>query len=67
VLRNTMAQVELRRTDDRTRALGDTVSELFAIDEARRRLAAEMPGLGIRRFAPGAPVQHKCNTMNLSN
>src|SRR5258708_5253710 len=29
VLRNTMAQVALRRTDDRTKALGDTVSELL--------------------------------------
>jgi 3-(3-hydroxy-phenyl)propionate hydroxylase len=48
VLRNTMAQVALRRTDDRTRALSDTVSELLGMDEPRRRLAAEMSGLGIR-------------------
>ncbi len=48
VLRNTMAQVALRRTDDRTKALGDTVSELMSLDEPRRRLAAEMSGLGIR-------------------
>ena len=47
VLRNTMAQTALRRTDDRTKALGDTVSELLAKDEPRRRLAAEMSGLGI--------------------
>jgi 3-(3-hydroxy-phenyl)propionate hydroxylase len=47
VLRNTMAQVALRRTDDRTRALSDTVSELLGMDEPRRRLAAEMSGLGI--------------------
>ncbi|MCA1832164.1 MAG: FAD-dependent monooxygenase [Actinomycetota bacterium] len=47
VLRNTMAQVALRRTDDRTKALGDTVSEFVAMDEPRRRLAAEMSGLGI--------------------
>jgi Aromatic-ring hydroxylase, C-terminal/FAD binding domain len=47
VLRNTMAQVALRRTDDRTKALGDTVSELLGMDEPRRRLAAEMSGLGI--------------------
>ena len=32
VLRNTMAQVALRRTDDRTKALSDTVSELLGID-----------------------------------
>ena len=48
VLRNTMAQVALRRTDDRTKALGDTVSELLGMDEPRKRLAAEMSGLGIR-------------------
>jgi 2-polyprenyl-6-methoxyphenol hydroxylase-like FAD-dependent oxidoreductase len=47
VFRNTMAQVALRRTDDRTRVLGDTVSEFLGMDEPRRRLAAEMSGLGI--------------------
>jgi 2-polyprenyl-6-methoxyphenol hydroxylase-like FAD-dependent oxidoreductase len=47
VLRNTMAQVALRRTDDRTKALGDTVSDLLGMNEPRRRLAAEMSGLGI--------------------
>jgi FAD binding domain/Aromatic-ring hydroxylase, C-terminal len=47
VLRNTMAQVALRRTDDRSKALGDTVSELLGMDEPRRRLAAEMSGLDI--------------------
>jgi 3-(3-hydroxy-phenyl)propionate hydroxylase len=46
-LRNTMAQVALRRTDDRTKALGDTVSELLGLDEPRRRLAAEISGLDI--------------------
>jgi 3-(3-hydroxy-phenyl)propionate hydroxylase len=43
-----MAQVALRRTDDRTKALGDTVSEFLGMDEPRRRLAAEMSGLGLR-------------------
>jgi 3-(3-hydroxy-phenyl)propionate hydroxylase len=47
VLRNTMALVALRRTDDRTKALGDTVSELFRRDEPRKRLASEMSGLGV--------------------
>ena len=47
VLRNTMAQIALRRPDDRTKALGDTVSELLGMDEPRRRLAAEMSGLDI--------------------
>jgi 3-(3-hydroxy-phenyl)propionate hydroxylase len=47
VLRNTMAQVALRRTDDRTRALGDTVSQLLGMAEPRKRLAAEMSGLDV--------------------
>jgi 3-(3-hydroxy-phenyl)propionate hydroxylase len=47
VLRNTMAQVALRRPDDRTKALGDIMSELLAMDEPRRRLAAMMSGLDI--------------------
>jgi 2-polyprenyl-6-methoxyphenol hydroxylase-like FAD-dependent oxidoreductase len=47
VLRNTMAQMALRRTDDRSKALSDTISEFLNIDELRRRLAAEMSGLGI--------------------
>ena len=47
VLRNTMAQVALLRTDDRTKALHNTVSELLNMNEPRRRIAAEMSGLGI--------------------
>jgi 3-(3-hydroxy-phenyl)propionate hydroxylase len=47
VLRNTMAQVALRRPDDRSKALGDTVAELLGMHEPRRRIAAEMSGLGI--------------------
>jgi hypothetical protein len=46
-LRNTMAQVALLRTDDRTNALRDTVSELLSMDEPRKRFAAEMSGLDI--------------------
>jgi 3-(3-hydroxy-phenyl)propionate hydroxylase len=46
-LRNTMAQVALlRRPDDRINALRDIMSELLGMDEPRRRLAAEMSGLG---------------------
>jgi 2-polyprenyl-6-methoxyphenol hydroxylase-like FAD-dependent oxidoreductase len=48
VLRNTMAQVALLRTDDRTNALRDTISELLGMDEPRRRFAAMMSGLDIR-------------------
>ena len=48
VLRNTMAQVELlRRLNDRIKALRDIMSELIAMDEPRRRLAAEITGLGV--------------------
>jgi 3-(3-hydroxy-phenyl)propionate hydroxylase len=47
VLQNTMGQVALLRTDDRTNALRETVSELLSMDEPRRRLAAEMSGLGV--------------------
>jgi 3-(3-hydroxy-phenyl)propionate hydroxylase len=47
VLRNTMAHVALRRTDDRTKALSDTVAELLSMDEPRRHLAAELSGLGV--------------------
>ena len=47
VLRNTMAQVALLRTDDRTNALRDTISELLSMDEPRRRFAAMMSGLDI--------------------
>jgi 3-(3-hydroxy-phenyl)propionate hydroxylase len=48
VLRTTMAQVALLRTDDRTEALREITSELLRMDEPRKRLAAEMSGLGIR-------------------
>ena len=47
VLRNTMALVALRRPDERTKALGETIAELVAMDEPRRRMAAVMSGLGI--------------------
>jgi 3-(3-hydroxy-phenyl)propionate hydroxylase len=47
VLLNTMAQVALRRTDGRTKALVEIASEFLRMDEPRKRLAAEMSGLGI--------------------
>jgi 3-(3-hydroxy-phenyl)propionate hydroxylase len=43
VLRDTMAQVALLRTDDRTDALRDAVSELLRMDEPRKRLPQECP------------------------
>ena len=57
VLRNTMAQVALRRTDDRTKALVGVLTELFGLNDARRHLAAEMSGLGIHYdLGPGHPL-----------
>jgi 2-polyprenyl-6-methoxyphenol hydroxylase-like FAD-dependent oxidoreductase len=48
VLRNSMAQVALTRPDDRTEALRDSLAELLAMDEPRRRFAAMMSGLDIQ-------------------
>ena len=48
VLRNTMAAVALRREDDRTKALRDTVAELLGMEEPRRKFAAMLSGLDIR-------------------
>ena len=49
VLRKTIAQVELlRRSDDRTMTVIDTLCELLGMDEPRRRFAAMMSGLDIR-------------------
>src|SRR3989440_2314889 len=47
VLRNTIAQVALRRPDERLNALRDIMSELLSMDEPRRRFAAMMSGLDI--------------------
>jgi 2-polyprenyl-6-methoxyphenol hydroxylase-like FAD-dependent oxidoreductase len=47
VLRNTMASVALRRPDDRTNALRDTMAELLGMEEPRKRIAAMLSGLGI--------------------
>ncbi len=48
VLRNTMASVALRRPDERTAAVRETLAELLGMDEPRRRYAAMMSGLDIR-------------------
>jgi 3-(3-hydroxy-phenyl)propionate hydroxylase len=48
VLQLTMAGTALSRADARTEALRAIVSEMLSLDEPRRRLAAEMSGLGIR-------------------
>lgn len=60
-LRLTMAQVALRRQDERSKALADTVSELLAIDEARQRIGATMSGLDIRYdLGDGHPLVGRC-------
>lgn len=57
VLRNTMASVALRPTDDRTKALRDVVAELLGIDDARKHFAGMMSGLDIRYdFGDGHPL-----------
>ncbi len=48
VLRNALASVMLRRPDDRTKALRETVAEVLGIDEARNKLSAMMAGLDLR-------------------
>ncbi len=47
VLRTNMAQVTLARTDDRTRALRETMNEILALDEPSLQLNAMMSGLDI--------------------
>ena len=48
MLRHTMAQVALRRSDVRSEAVRDVMAELLALDEPRRRFAALQSGLDIR-------------------
>ena len=47
VLRTAMASSALRRPDDRTTALRDTIAELLSMDEPRKRFAAMQSGLDI--------------------
>jgi 2-polyprenyl-6-methoxyphenol hydroxylase-like FAD-dependent oxidoreductase len=57
VLRTTMAHVALRRPDERTEALRDTIAELLRADEPRRRFAAMMFGLDIHyELGEGHPL-----------
>ena len=48
VLQNTMAQVALMRTDERTKALHVAMSEILRMDEPRKRLAGELTALDVR-------------------
>jgi len=57
VLRNTMAQVALLRTDERTDALRDIMSEILRMPEPRKRIAGMMTGLDIGYdFGNGHPL-----------
>jgi 2-polyprenyl-6-methoxyphenol hydroxylase-like FAD-dependent oxidoreductase len=47
VLRTTMAQTVLLRSDDHTDALRDSVAELLSMDEPRRSFGAMMSGLDV--------------------
>lgn len=47
VLRTAMAAVALRRPDERTKAVGDTIAELLGMEEPRKRFAGMMSGLDI--------------------
>jgi 2-polyprenyl-6-methoxyphenol hydroxylase-like FAD-dependent oxidoreductase len=47
VLRNTMASVALRREDECTKSLRDTIAELLRMDEPRKRFAGMISGLDI--------------------
>ncbi len=48
VLRDTMARVALRRSDERTRALRETIAELLTMDEPRKWVVGVMSALDIR-------------------
>jgi 3-(3-hydroxy-phenyl)propionate hydroxylase len=57
VLQTTMAQTALNRGDDRTKALRETMSELFKMDEPRKRYAGMMSGLDVHyELGPGHPL-----------
>jgi len=57
VLRDTMAQVALRRTDDRSKALAELVTEMLSSDEARRAWAGRLSGLSLHHaIGDGHPL-----------
>ncbi len=57
VLELTLAQTALGRGDERTRAARETMAELLAMDEPRKKYAALMSGLDIRYdFGDGHPL-----------
>ena len=57
VLQNTMAQTALTRVDARVGALRDTLAELLAMDQPRKRIAGMISGLDIQYdLADGHPL-----------
>ena len=52
VLRTNMAQVRLARTDDRTRALRETMNEVLGMKEPSRKITAMMGALDIHYVIP---------------
>ena len=57
VLRYTMAHVAVQRPDDRTKALGEILSELVRLNEVRKRLTAEISGLDVHyNLGEGHPL-----------
>ncbi|HEY4441980.1 MAG TPA: FAD-dependent monooxygenase [Candidatus Elarobacter sp.] len=57
VLQTTMAAVALRRPDERTKAVRETIGELLGMEEPRRRFAAMLSGLDVRYdFGEGHPL-----------
>jgi 3-(3-hydroxy-phenyl)propionate hydroxylase len=57
VLRNTMAQIALRRQDERSMALNEKITEFLGMDEPRKRVVAEISGLGVHyNLGDGHPL-----------
>jgi 3-(3-hydroxy-phenyl)propionate hydroxylase len=66
VLRTTMAQVALLRTDDRTDALRAAVAELLTMDEPRKRFAAMMSGLDIHYDLGPVEIRHAASEQRVT-
>lgn len=57
VLQNTMAQSALRRPDERTKALGNYVTQFLSADDARKRLVGELSALDVHyELGDGHPL-----------
>ncbi|GGF34560.1 hypothetical protein GCM10011399_29580 [Subtercola lobariae] len=58
VLRDTLAQVGLRRSDERSVAVAEAVVELLSLDAARKRWGARLSGLGVRYDVANGAAGH---------